>query len=441
MRRRVLRQFEELGVDRVLGCCDTGALTEHVDVQERVGAKTVGAVHRDAGHLTRGEQAGDHVGVVAQYLRGDVGGDTAHGVMRRRVDRHRLGVGLHAEVGACELGDVREFGVNVRRLKVGQVKKHVVLVGTGASTFAYLVRHGARHDVTGSEVLDGGGVPLHEPLAGGVAQDGALTTSGFGQQNAETSEACRMELEELHVFQRNPAAVGNGHTVTRQRVRVRGGLVDLPGAAGGKHDGLTADHVDLAGGQFVGHHADGGDVLIGGRIARKEQVEDVELVEELDVLLDALLVERLKNHVAGAVCGVARAAHGGLTVIAGVTTEPALIDLALGGAVERQPHLLQVEHRVDGFLRHDLGGVLVHQVVATLDGVECVPLPVVFLHVGERGAHAALRCSGVGAGGVELGDDGGACPSGGLKGRAHSGATGSHDHDVVAVRLHVYFLS
>ena len=146
-----------------------------------------------------------------------------------------------------------------------------------------------------------------------------------------------------------------------------------------------------------------------------QQVQHVELVEELDVLLDAVLVERLQDHVAGAVRGVAGPAHGGLAVVAGVPAEAALVDPALGRAVERQAHLLQVEDRVDGLLGHDLGGVLVDQVVTALDGVERVPLPVVLLDVGQRGAHAALRRAGVGAGGVELGDHGGAAARRGLR--------------------------
>ena len=83
----------------------------------------------------------------------------------------------------------------------------------------------------------------------------------------------------------------------------------------------------------------------------------------------------------------------------------------------------------------DLDGVLVGQVVAALDGVEGVPLPVVFLHVGQRGAHAALRRTGVRPGGVQLGQHGGAHPRPGLDGRAHSCAARADDDDVIAMFL------
>jgi hypothetical protein len=76
-------------------------------------------------------------------------------------------------------------------------------------------------------------------------------------------------------------------------------------------------------------------------------------------------------------------------VVARVAAEPALVDPALGRAVERQAHLLEVEDRVDGLLAHALGSVLVDEVVAALDGVEGVPLPVVVLDVGAERRDAA----------------------------------------------------
>jgi hypothetical protein len=159
----------------------------------------------------------------------------------------------------------------------------------------------------------------------------------------------------------------------------------------------------------------------------------VELVEELDVVLDAVLVERLQDHVACAVGGVTRPADRRLAVVTGVPAEPALVDAALGGAVERHPHLLEVEHRVDGFLAHDLDGVLVSEVIAALDGVKGVPLPVVLFDVRQGRAHAALGRAGVAAGRVELGQHRGAHPWTGLDRRAHARAAGADDDDVVAM--------
>ena len=212
---------------------------------------------RDAGDLARGVEAGDDVGVVAQHLGLDVGRHAAHRVVRGRVDRHRLGVGLDAEVGARELGDVGQLGVDVRRLEVGQVEQHVVLVGAGAAALAHLVGHRPGDDVARREVLDGGGVALHEPLAVGVAQDAALAAGGLGQQDAQAGQAGRVELEELHVLQREPAPEGDAHAVTGEGVGVGRGLEDLAGAAGREDDRLGLEDVDLAGGQLVGHDTGG----------------------------------------------------------------------------------------------------------------------------------------------------------------------------------------
>jgi len=43
-----------------------------------------------------------------------------------------------------------------------------------------------------------------------------------------------MELEELHILQRNAFAPDDANTVTRQGVGVGGGLVDFPKTAGGE---------------------------------------------------------------------------------------------------------------------------------------------------------------------------------------------------------------
>src|SRR4030095_11116051 len=113
----------------------------------------------------------------------------------------------------------------------------------------------------------------------------------------------------------------------------------------------------------------------------------------------------LEDHVAGAVGGEAGAANGPGAVVVGVAAEAPLVDLAVGGAVERHPHVLQVVDGLDRLPAHDLGRVLVDQVVAALDGVEGMPLPVVLFDIGQGGAHATLGRAGVGTGRVQLGDD------------------------------------
>jgi len=311
---------------------------------------------------------------------------------------HGLGIRLDAKVRARELGDVGQLGVNVRGFKVSEVEQHVILVRPAAAALAHLVGHRPRHHVARGEVLDGGRVALHKALTRAVAQDRALAACGLGQQDSQSGEAGRVELEELHVLKRQAGSQRDAHAVARERVRVRGGLKDLACATCGEDDGLGTEHVDLARGQLVCDDAcrsDLGSRLGGLGVLREQQVEHVVLVVELHLLLDALLVERLQDHVAGAVRCIARTAYGGLAVVARVPTKAALVDATVLGAVEGQTHLFEVEHSVDGLARHDLGGVLVNQVVATLNRVERVPLGVVVLDVRKRGGHAALSSASV----------------------------------------------
>ncbi len=357
--------------------------------------------------------------------------------MRGGHDRHGLDDRVDAEVGARELGDVGQLGLEHLGAQVRAVQQHVVARGPGAAALGDLLLHAAGDDVARGEVLDGGRVALHEPLAGDVAQDRALAARALGEQDAETGEAGRVELEELHVLQRQALAPDDAHAVAGQGVRVGGGLVDLAEAAGREDHGLGLEDVQVAGGEFVGDHA--GDLRVAVGVLHRDEVEHVELVEEVDAELDAVLEQRLQDHVAGAVGGVARAAHGRLAVVGGVAAEAALVDLALGRAVERQAHVLEVDDRVDRLFREDLGRVLVDEVVAALDGVERVPLPRVLFDVRERRGHAALRRAGVRARGVELGDHGGLRARSGLDRRAHAGAAGAHDHDVELVVVHAVF--
>ena len=306
------------------------------------------------------------------------------------------------------------------------------MCGPAAAALQHFEHHGAGDDVARRQVDDRRGVALHEALAVAVEQPAALAAHGFGDQDAQAGQAGRVELVKLHVLQRKSLAEDDADAVAGQGVRVGGGLVHPARTAGGEHDGLGVEDVDVAGGQLVGDHAGGHRA---GRGLGEHQVECVELVEELHVVLDAVLVQRLQDHVAGAVGRVAGPAHRGLAVVAGVPAEAALVDAALGGAVERHPHLLQVEHRVDGFLAHDLHGVLVGEVVAALDGVEGVPFPVVVFDVGQRGAHAALGGAGVAAGGVELGQHRGAHARTRFDRGPHAGTARADDHHVVSVLL------
>ena len=256
-----------------------------------------------------------------------------------------------------------------------------------AALLDLLVDRAADH-VARSEVHDRRRVPLHETLALGVQQDAALAADGLGEQDPQLVDPGRVELEELHVLQRDAAAEQDRGAVTGERVGVRAHLEHPAVAARRVQHGLGSEDVELARRELVGH--DPRTPSVGHQL-----VEHVELVEEADVPLHALLVQRLQDHVAGPVGRVARASHGSLAVVAGMSAEPALVDLALRRAVERQPPVLELVDRRHRLLGHQEGGRLVDEVVAALDRVERVPLGRVLLDVGQGGAHPSLGRSRV----------------------------------------------
>ena len=67
--------------------------------------------------------------------------------------------------------------------------------------------------------------------------------------------------------------------------------------------------------------------------------------------------------------------------------------------------MLQLKDVLGAFAGEDFGGVLVDEVVAALDGVEHVQVPGVLGGVAERGGDPALGGAGVGAQGMDLGED------------------------------------
>src|SRR5579863_2940539 len=386
-----------------LGGVAPGPPPEHQDIDQRVGAQAIRAMDGDAGALAGGIESGQGcVLFVDHHARVDIGRDTAHRVVRRRLHGHELLSWLDAHVDPDELRDVGQLLVEHVGPEMRQIEVQVILP-TNAAALLDLAVHGARHHVARREIEQGGRVALHESLAVLVSQHAALAPRCLAQQDAHLVDARGMKLEELHVLERNAGPQRDRHAVAGQGVSIRGDAVELPAAARREYDRLGVKRMNLAGREAQRHNARRAPAL-------HQQVEQMKLVVEVDVVLDALLIERLQDHVAGAVSGVARAAYRGLAEFLGVAAEGALGDLALRSAAERQTPVLEVVDRLDRLAAQHLDRILVSEVVAALDGVEHMPFPVVFFHVAERRADAALRRAGVRADGIQLADDGHACP-------------------------------
>src|SRR5690606_27077166 len=122
-----------------------------------------------------------------------------------------------------------------------------------------------------------------------------------------------------------------------------------------------------------------------------------------------------------------------LAVVLRLTAERTLIDAALLGTGERQPHVLQFEHRFGSYGTHVFDGVLVADVIGTLDGIVHVPAPVI-VRVGrsDGAGDATLGGNGVRPGREHLGDHGSLVATlGQLQCGTHASTTATDDDGVI----------
>ena len=235
-----------------------------------------------------------------------------------------------------------------------------------------------------------------------------------------------MELDELHVLQRQAGAEHHRIAVAGAGVGAGRGVIDAAEPAGRQHHGLRTETVDRSVVEALRDDAAAHAIL-------HDQVEREIFDEEVRVILQALLVERVEHGVAGAVGGGAGALRGGaLAHILGHAAERALVDFAVLGPAERQAGMLQLVNRGRRLAAQIFDRVLVAEPVGALDGIVHVPLPLVRPHVAEAGRDPALRRDCMAAGREDLGDVGGLQP---LFGRAHRrakpGAARADDDDVI----------
>ena len=211
-------------------------------------------------------------------------------------------------------------------------------------------------------------------------------------RHAGAVDAGRVELDEFHVLQRQAGAQHHRIAVAGAGVRRGAGLVD-PAASARRNDGhVGAEAVDRSVLETPGEQAAAGAVLV------HQQVDGEILDEEARLVLEALLVERVQDRVAGAIRGGAGPiGHVALGIFGRVPAEAALIDRAGLGAAERHAEMLELDDRRDRLAAHVFDRVLVAEPVGAPDRVEHVPAPIVLFHIAERRADAALRGDGVAA--------------------------------------------
>ena len=143
------------------------------------------------------------------------------------------------------------FSSITSRGEVAHVEPDRSLVRPRAAALLDLLEDRARDHVARREVLHRRRVALHEALPLRVQEDAALAADGLGEQDAHLVDAGRVELEELHVLERDPAAVQDRRAVAGQGVGVRGDLEHPAVAARREDDGLGAEDVELTGRELV----------------------------------------------------------------------------------------------------------------------------------------------------------------------------------------------
>ena len=144
------------------------------------------------------------------------------------------------------------------------------------------------------------------------------------------------------------------------------------------------ENVDFASAKLNGNHTT-------ARIIIQDHINNMELVEEVDIIFDALLVERLQNHVPGTVCCVAGAAHRLLSKVAGMPAEASLADPPLWSAVKRQAHVFQFDHSVNRFFCQHFRGILIAEIITPLYSVIGVPEWIILFQIAKCRADPTLR--------------------------------------------------
>ena len=238
-----------------------------------------------------------------------------------------------------------------------------------------------------------------------------------------------MELDEFHVLQRQPGAQRHGAAVAGAGVCGGAGLIHSSTPARGDDRHVGAEAVNRAILQAPGEQAAAAAILV------HQQVNGEIFDEEARLVLQALLVERMQNRVAGAVGGGAGAiSHVALCIFGRVPAKSALIDHAGLRSAERHARMLELDDRWDRLAAHVCDRILVPEPVGAPDRVEHVPTPIVLFHVAERGADSPLRGDRVAASRKNLGDAGSVQASGDhAECRPQPGAAGAQDDHVEGV--------
>src|ERR1700692_376533 len=140
-------------------------------------------------------------------------------------------------------------------------------------------------------------VSRHEALSLAVGEIAAFTACALRDQHAGAIDTRRVELDELHVLQRQPRAPRHRVAVASAGVGRGTGLIDAPAPARRDYDHVGAEAMDRSVLETPCEQTTAGTVVVHQEVDRKIFDEEARLV------LQALLVKRMQDGMAGPVSG------------------------------------------------------------------------------------------------------------------------------------------
>src|SRR6185503_10492177 len=124
-------------------------------------------------------------------------------------------------------------------------------------------------------------------------------------------------------------------------------------SAGGKDDRLGMEDMYFTSGQLDCHNARGFSGF------GHDEIKHLIFIEERDMVLDALLIQRLQDHMTGTVSRMCGASDGFASDIIRVAAKRTLRNLTFGRSIKRKPHMFKLEDGINRFITHELDCILI----------------------------------------------------------------------------------
>src|SRR5690349_20901247 len=176
-----------------------------------------------------------------------------------------------------------------------------------------------------------------------------------------------MELDELHVDELRPGAIGERVAVTGAFPTIARDFVGAPGSAGGEDDGLGGKQVETAAFAVVRHRP-------GHASAVEQQLDDGVLHMNGGAEVNRVILERSNQFEPRTVADMRKPRIA-------MTAEITLVDAAVPGAIEYRTPPLQLAHAIGRFLGMDFSHAPVVHVLAAAHRVRKVDAPAVAIVV------------------------------------------------------------